>query len=343
MTSGGGGGGGGEGGWGLIISWGDSWGRGVGGGGGGVGCGGGDMWAWAGGLVGCWSFVGFGWLTPLRPSGMEPRPRRRSDERTSMSTLAYPSRDFPVRRPWPSMSPRVGARARAEDCTRCLAAPEGGFDPNVVVSIEQCGADLTEEESLCRIEALAQSRGGVTSEPYAAELGHARFVGCDAGRTRTSRPFRPTSSTSPDRIARAPRAGSSSWVGRSARPSAEQDCGLIRRFSGQSACGRGHRRLSRPREPGRMTMESRRLAWCRDRRWPVRQHNEDSARSLGPSSSSRTAWADMPPARWRQARRRRPDGTRRAAVLQARDIVEQLGEANRRILESGRPPSREPE
>ena len=36
------------------------------------------------------------------------------------------------------------------------------------------------EDSLEQIASLATSRGGAVSEPYAADLGGAAFVGCDA-------------------------------------------------------------------------------------------------------------------------------------------------------------------
>ncbi|HKX67596.1 MAG TPA: hypothetical protein VJN29_10260 [Intrasporangium sp.] len=88
-----------------------------------------------------------------------------------MSTL-YPSRDTPG-------PPSVAVDVPEGTALAAKLPREGGYHP-VVVSIEQCGAELTEEEALRRIDALAESRGGVTSESYAAQLGHARFVGCDA-------------------------------------------------------------------------------------------------------------------------------------------------------------------
>jgi hypothetical protein len=147
-----------------------------------------------------------------------------------MSTLAYPSRDFPGP---PSVAvdvPEGWMPVHAPGTALAAKLPrEGGFDPNVVVSIEQCGADLTEEESLCRIEALAQSRGGVTSEPYAAELSHARFVGCDA--------IWPDADVEAIQanllhVIRPDREGAAAWVvqlsGSVGGPSAEQDYELIR-------------------------------------------------------------------------------------------------------------------
>ena len=57
---------------------------------------------------------------------------------------------------------------------------EGAFAPNVVVTIEPCGPTFRVEDSLEQIATMATSRGGAVSEPYAAELGGAQFVGCDA-------------------------------------------------------------------------------------------------------------------------------------------------------------------
>jgi hypothetical protein len=57
---------------------------------------------------------------------------------------------------------------------------EGAFAPNVVVTIEPCGPEFEVSESLEQIASLATSRGGTVSEPYAADLGGAPFVGCDA-------------------------------------------------------------------------------------------------------------------------------------------------------------------
>jgi hypothetical protein len=148
-----------------------------------------------------------------------------------MSTLAYPSRDFPGP---PSVAvdvPEGWLPVHAPGTALAAKLPrEDGFDPNVVVSIEQCGADFTEEESLRRIEALAESRGGVTSEPYAAELGHARFVGCDA--TWPDADVETILQANLFHVVRPERAGAAGWVvqlsGSVGGPAAEQDYELIR-------------------------------------------------------------------------------------------------------------------
>lgn len=148
-----------------------------------------------------------------------------------MSTLAYPSRDFPGP---PSVAvdvPEGWMPVHAPGTALAAKLPRaGGFDPNVVVSVEQCGADLTEEESLRRIDALAQSRGGVTSQPYAAELGHARFVGCDA--TWPDADVETILQANLFHVVRPEREGAAAWVvqlsGSVGGPSAEQDYELIR-------------------------------------------------------------------------------------------------------------------
>jgi hypothetical protein len=98
-----------------------------------------------------------------------------------MSTLAYPSADFPGQ---PSVSfevPEGWEPAHAPGTTMAARLPRAGaFAPNVVVSIEQCGPAFRVEDSLEQIRTMATSRGGAVSEPYAAELGDAQFVGCDA-------------------------------------------------------------------------------------------------------------------------------------------------------------------
>ena len=98
-----------------------------------------------------------------------------------MSTLAYPSPDFPG---LPSVAldvPEGWVPAYAPNTTLAARLPrEAGFAPNVVVSIEQAGPGASVEQSLQQIAAMASSRGGGTSEPYAAELGGRSFVGCDA-------------------------------------------------------------------------------------------------------------------------------------------------------------------
>jgi hypothetical protein len=98
-----------------------------------------------------------------------------------MSTLAYPSADFPGQ---PSVAlhvPDGWEPAHAPGTTMAARLPrEGSFAPNIVVSIEPCGADFKVEDSLDQIASLAISRGGGVSEPYAADLAGAAFVGCDA-------------------------------------------------------------------------------------------------------------------------------------------------------------------
>lgn len=98
-----------------------------------------------------------------------------------MSTLAYPSPDFPG---LPSVAldvPEGWEPAYAPGTTMAARLPRtNGFSPNVVVSIEQCVAGHTVERSLEQIAEMARSRGGDVSEPFAAQLGDAEFIGCDA-------------------------------------------------------------------------------------------------------------------------------------------------------------------
>lgn len=98
-----------------------------------------------------------------------------------MSTLAYPSPDFPG---LPSVVldvPDGWEPAHAPGTTMAARLPrDNGFAPNVVVSIEQAGPGASVEHSLGQIATMAQSRGGGVSEPYAAALGGRSFVGCDA-------------------------------------------------------------------------------------------------------------------------------------------------------------------
>ena len=98
-----------------------------------------------------------------------------------MSTLAYPSPDFPGP---PSVTLEVGddwepVHAPGTMLAARLPRPEG-FSPTVVVTLEPCAPDHAVERSLEQVVSIAGSRGGGVSEPYAAELGGARFVGCDA-------------------------------------------------------------------------------------------------------------------------------------------------------------------
>lgn len=98
-----------------------------------------------------------------------------------MTTLAYPSADFPGQ---PSVAlevPDGWEAAHAPGTTMAARLPRaGGFAPNVVVTIEPCGPEFQVSESLEQIASLATSRAGTVSEPYAADLGGAQFVGCDA-------------------------------------------------------------------------------------------------------------------------------------------------------------------
>ena len=98
-----------------------------------------------------------------------------------MSTLAYPSADFPGQ---PSVAlevPEGWEPVHAPGTTMAARLPrEGAFAPNVVVNIEPCGPTFRVEDSLDQLRTMATSRGGAVSEPYAAELGGAHFVGCDA-------------------------------------------------------------------------------------------------------------------------------------------------------------------
>lgn len=98
-----------------------------------------------------------------------------------MSTLAYPSADFPGQ---PSVAlevPDGWEPAHAPGTTMAARLPrDGGFAPNVLVTIASCGPEFDVQESLEQIASLATSRGGTVSEPYAADLGGAQFVGCDA-------------------------------------------------------------------------------------------------------------------------------------------------------------------
>lgn len=98
-----------------------------------------------------------------------------------MVTLVYPSPDFPGQ---PSVAfevPDGWEPVHAPGTTMAAKLPRpGAFAPNVVVSIDQCGADFTVDSSLTQIASMAQSRGGAVSEPYAAELAGVEYVGCDA-------------------------------------------------------------------------------------------------------------------------------------------------------------------
>ena len=98
-----------------------------------------------------------------------------------MSTLAYPSDDFPGQ---PSVAlevPEGWEPVRAPGTTMAARLPrEAGFAPNVVVNIEPCEPAFRVEDSLDQLRAMTTSRGGAVSEPYAADLGDAQFVGCDA-------------------------------------------------------------------------------------------------------------------------------------------------------------------
>ncbi len=98
-----------------------------------------------------------------------------------MSTLAYPSPDFPG---LPSVAldvPDGWEPAYAPGTTMATRLPRAdGFSPNVVVSIEQCVASHTIERSLEQIAEKERSRGGEVSDPFAAQLGDAEFIGCDA-------------------------------------------------------------------------------------------------------------------------------------------------------------------
>lgn len=98
-----------------------------------------------------------------------------------MSTLAYPSADFPGQ---PSVAlevPEGWEPVHAPGTTMAARLPRvDAFSPNVVVNIEPCEPAFRVEDSLEQLRAMAASRGGAVSEPYAAELGDAQFVGCDA-------------------------------------------------------------------------------------------------------------------------------------------------------------------
>lgn len=98
-----------------------------------------------------------------------------------MTTLAYPSADFPGQPAVTLDVPEGWEPVHAPGATMAARLPrEGAFAPNVVVHIEQCGPAYRVEESLDQVAALAATRGGGVSEPYAAELAGAHFVGCDA-------------------------------------------------------------------------------------------------------------------------------------------------------------------
>lgn len=98
-----------------------------------------------------------------------------------MTTLAYPSADFPGQPAVTLDVPEGWEPAHAPGTTMAARLPrEGAFAPNVVVTIEQCGPAYRVEESLEQVSALAATRGGGVSEPYAADLAGAHFVGCDA-------------------------------------------------------------------------------------------------------------------------------------------------------------------
>lgn len=98
-----------------------------------------------------------------------------------MSTLAYPSADFPGPPSVRLEVPDGWEPAHAPGTTLAARLPrEGAFAPNVVVTIEPCAAAFRVEESLQQVKVMATTRGGAVSEPYAADLGESRFVGCDA-------------------------------------------------------------------------------------------------------------------------------------------------------------------
>src|SRR6476659_8633440 len=98
-----------------------------------------------------------------------------------MTTPAYPSADFPGQPAVTLDVPQGWEPAHAPGTTLAARLPrEGAFAPNVVVTIEACGPEFRVEDSLEQIASLATSRGGAVSEPYAADLGGAAFVACDA-------------------------------------------------------------------------------------------------------------------------------------------------------------------
>lgn len=148
-----------------------------------------------------------------------------------MSTLAYPSTDFPGP---PSVAievPDGWLPVHAPGTALAAKQPrEDAFAPNVVVSIEPCGSGPADEESVGRIAALAESRGGAASEPYAAELGGARFVGCDA--TWPDADVETILQANLFHVVRPEREGAASWLvqlsGSVGGPSAEADYELIR-------------------------------------------------------------------------------------------------------------------
>jgi hypothetical protein len=154
-----------------------------------------------------------------------------------MSTLAYPSPDFPGP---PSVAidvPEGWLPVHAPGTALAAKLPrEGAFAPNVVGSIEQCGPGTTEEESVGRVTALAQSRGGDASEPYAAELGGARFVGCDA--TWPDADVETVLQANLFHVVRPEQDGAAWWLvqlsGSVGGPSAEEDYELIRGVLGSA-------------------------------------------------------------------------------------------------------------
>ena len=98
-----------------------------------------------------------------------------------MTTLAYPSADFPGPPAVALEVPDGWEPAHAPGTTMAARLPRSdAFAPNVVVTVEPCAPDHRLEDSLELVRARAASRGGGVSQPYAAELGDARFVGCDA-------------------------------------------------------------------------------------------------------------------------------------------------------------------
>jgi hypothetical protein len=98
-----------------------------------------------------------------------------------MTRIAYPSTEFPG---LPSVAvevPEGWEPVHVPGTTLAARLPrEGAFDPNVVITVEQCAPDWTVERSLEQIRGLARSHGGDVSEPYAARLGESDYVGCDA-------------------------------------------------------------------------------------------------------------------------------------------------------------------
>ena len=87
-----------------------------------------------------------------------------------MTTLAYPSLDFPGQPEVALEVPDGWEPAYAPGTALAARLPRhGAFAPNLVVRIEQCGPEYDIARSLEEVASMARSRGGAVGEPYEAE------------------------------------------------------------------------------------------------------------------------------------------------------------------------------